>query len=128
MTIVGWAQIALILAAVIAAAIPLGGYIARVLAGERTFLAPILAPVERAFYRLSGVDPAREQSWFVYTMAMLAFSVVGFALALRAAAAAELTCRSTRKGLTACRRIFPSTPRSPSSPTPTGRTIPARRR
>jgi potassium-transporting ATPase potassium-binding subunit len=78
MTIVGWAQIALILAAVIAAAIPLGGYVARVLAGERTFLSPILAPVERVFYRLSGVDPAREQSWFVYTMAMLAFSVVGF--------------------------------------------------
>ena len=78
MTIVGWAQIALILVAVIAAAIPLGGYIARVLAGERTFLAPILAPVERVFYKLSGVDPAREQSWFVYTMAMLAFSVVGF--------------------------------------------------
>ncbi len=49
MTIVGWAQIALILAAVIAAAIPLGGYIARVLAGERTFLTPILAPVERVF-------------------------------------------------------------------------------
>ena len=79
MTIVGWAQIALILVAVIAAAIPLGGYIARVLAGERTFLAPILTPVERAFYRLSGVNPEREQSWFVYTMAMLAFSIVGFA-------------------------------------------------
>jgi potassium-transporting ATPase potassium-binding subunit len=79
MTIIGWAQIALILAAVIAAAVPLGGYIARVLSGERTFLAPILAPVERAFYKLSGVDPAREQSWLVYAMAMLAFSVVGFA-------------------------------------------------
>ena len=79
MTIVGWAQIALILAAVIAAAVPLGGYIARVLAGERTFLTPILAPVERAFYKLSGVDPAREQSWLIYTMAMLAFSIVGFA-------------------------------------------------
>jgi len=79
MTIVGWAQIALVLAAVIAAAIPLGNYIARVLAGERTFWSPILAPVERAFYRVSGVDPAREQSWLTYTMAMLAFSVVGFA-------------------------------------------------
>jgi len=78
MTIVGWAQIALILAAVIAAAVPLGGYIVRVLAGERTFLTPILAPVERAFYKLSGVDPAREQSWFVYAIAMLAFSIVGF--------------------------------------------------
>ena len=78
MTVIGWAQIALVLAAVIAAAIPLSAYIARVLAGERTFLSPILAPVERVFYKLSGVDPAREQSWLVYTMAMLAFSIAGF--------------------------------------------------
>ena len=48
------------------------------LAGERTLLSPVFTPVERVFYKLSGVDPAREQSWFVYTMAMLAFSVVGF--------------------------------------------------
>jgi K+-transporting ATPase ATPase A chain len=78
MTAIGWAQIALILAAVLAAALPLSSYIARVLAGERTFLSPVLAPVERVFYKLSGVDPAREQSWFVYAMAMLAFSLVGF--------------------------------------------------
>ena len=78
MTAIGWAQIALVLAAVLAAALPLSAYIARVLAGERTFLSPVLTPVERAFYKLSGVDPAREQSWFVYAMAMLAFSVVGF--------------------------------------------------
>ena len=77
MTAIGWAQIALVLAAVLAAALPLSSYIARVLAGERTFLSPVLAPVERVFYKLSGVDPAREQSWFVYAMAMLAFSVVG---------------------------------------------------
>ncbi len=79
MTVIGWAQIAIVLAAVIAAAIPLSAYIARVLAGERTLLSPVLAPVERVFYKLSGVDPAREQSWLVYTVAMLAFSLVGFA-------------------------------------------------
>ena len=78
MTAIGWAQIALVLAAVLAAALPLSSYIARVLAGERTFLSPVLTPVERVFYKLSGVDPAREQSWLVYAMAMLAFSVVGF--------------------------------------------------
>ena len=78
MTAIGWAQIALVLAAVLAAALPLSSYIACVLAGERTFLSPVLKPVERVFYKLSGVDPAREQSWFVYAMAMLAFSVVGF--------------------------------------------------
>ena len=79
MTAIGWAQIALVLAAVIAAAVPLSAYVARVLAGERTLLSPVLAPVERAFYKLAGVDPAREQSWFIYTAAMLAFSVAGFA-------------------------------------------------
>ena len=78
MTVVGWLQIIIILAVVLATAIPLSSYIARVLAGERTFLSPALAPVERGFYKLAGVDPAREQGWVAYTMAMLAFSVVGF--------------------------------------------------
>jgi potassium-transporting ATPase potassium-binding subunit len=79
MTIIGWVQIIVVLVAVIAAAIPLSAYIARVLAGERTYLSPDLTPIERFFYKLSGVDPAREQSWLNYTMAVLAFSVVGFA-------------------------------------------------
>jgi potassium-transporting ATPase potassium-binding subunit len=78
MTIIGWLQIAIVLVAVIVVAIPLSAYIARVLSGERTFLHPILSPVERFFYKLSGVDPAREQSWLTYTMAMLAFSAAGF--------------------------------------------------
>ncbi|MGJ0396595.1 MAG: potassium-transporting ATPase subunit KdpA [Methylocystis sp.] len=78
MTPIGLAQIAIVLMAVIVAAIPLGGYVAKVLAGERNLLTPALAPVERVFYRLAGVDPAREQSWLAYTMAMLVFSVVGF--------------------------------------------------
>jgi potassium-transporting ATPase potassium-binding subunit len=78
MTVVGLAQIAIVLIAVIAAAIPLGTYVASVLGGERTLLSPLAGPVERAFYKLSGVDPAREQGWLAYTMAMLAFSVVGF--------------------------------------------------
>ncbi len=78
MTAIGLAQIAIILFAVIAAAMPLGAYMARVMGGERTALTPALAPVERAFYKLSGVDPTREQNWPSYTMAMLAFSLVGF--------------------------------------------------
>src|SRR5580692_3375857 len=78
MTLVGWLQIIIVLALVLAAAVPMSGYIARVLDGKRTFLSPALVPVERGFYKLAGVDPAREQSWVAYTMAMLAFSVVGF--------------------------------------------------
>jgi len=79
MTSIGLAQIAIVLLAVIVAAIPLGNYIAAVLAGERSLLSPVLSPIERVFYRLAGVDPAREQGWLAYAMAMLAFSVVGFA-------------------------------------------------
>jgi potassium-transporting ATPase potassium-binding subunit len=78
MTFVGWAQIALVLALVVGCAIPLSKLIADVYAGQRNFLSPVLEPVERLFYRLAGVDPAHEQDWFAYTMAMLAFSVVGF--------------------------------------------------
>jgi K+-transporting ATPase ATPase A chain len=78
MTFVGWLQIATVLALVLLAALPLSGYIVRVLAGERTFLSPVLAPVENGVYRVSGVDPAREQSWYAYAMAMIAFSIAGF--------------------------------------------------
>ncbi len=52
--------------------------IANVYAGEDNFLSPVLRPVERGFYRLAGVDETREQSWFIYAMAMIAFSIVGF--------------------------------------------------
>src|SRR3974390_489536 len=78
MTIAGWLQIAIVLAVTLAAAIPLSVYIARVLAGERTFMTPVLGPIEAGFYRLSGVKPAHEQSAYVYTMAMIAFSIAGF--------------------------------------------------
>ncbi len=78
MTLVGWSQIALALAAVVACAIPLSAFLARVYSGERTFLSPVLLPVERGFYRLAGVDPAREQDWYAYTIAMIVFSVAGF--------------------------------------------------
>jgi potassium-transporting ATPase potassium-binding subunit len=78
MTLVGWAQIVLVLALVLACAIPLSKFIADVYAGERTFLSPVIGPIERGFYRLAGVDPAREQDWFAYTIAMVVFSVAGF--------------------------------------------------
>ena len=78
MTAIGWLQIVLLLALVLGAAIPMSSYIARVLDGERTFLRPVLGPVEGGFYKMAGVDPSREQGWIAYTMGMLAFSVVGF--------------------------------------------------
>ena len=57
--------------------VPLGLYMARVFAGERTFLDPVLTPVERLIYRLCGVRPATEQTWVEYTISVLLFSFVG---------------------------------------------------
>ncbi|WP_182086396.1 potassium-transporting ATPase subunit KdpA [Aureimonas sp. ME7] len=79
MTVVGWLQILVILAAVVAFAVPLGAYMGRVFAGERTLLSPVLGPIERGFHRLAGIDPAREEGWLGYTLAMLAFNAAGFA-------------------------------------------------
>src|SRR5271166_4246548 len=78
MTLVGWSQIALVLALVVACSVPLSAFVARVYSGERTFLSPVFGPIERGFYRLAGVDPAREQDWFTYAIAMVVFSVAGF--------------------------------------------------
>ena len=78
MTIVGWVQIALFSVIVILITRPLGGYMTRVFAGERTFLSPVLRPVERAVYWCCGVDEKEEQHWLTYAVALLFFSVVGF--------------------------------------------------
>ena len=79
MTINGWAQIALFCGLVLLLTRPLGGYLDNVMAGRRTLLSPVLLPVERGFYRLAGIDPAEEQSWWVYARAMVVFHSVGFA-------------------------------------------------
>lgn len=78
MTISGWLQIALVLIAVLLLAKPLGLYMARVFAGERTLLTPILAPLETGFYRLAGVRPEREQGWLGYALSCVIFSATGF--------------------------------------------------
>ena len=78
MTVNGWIQIALFCLAILVCVKPLGGYMARVFAGERTFLSPLLSPVERLIYWLGGVRPDEEQHWTGYTIAMLAFSLAGF--------------------------------------------------
>ena len=79
MTLNGWAQIALFCGLVLLLTRPLGGYLDNVMAGRRTLLSPVLLPVERGFYRLAGIDPAEEQSWWVYARAMVVFHIVGFA-------------------------------------------------
>ncbi|MBN9353729.1 MAG: potassium-transporting ATPase subunit KdpA [Hyphomicrobium denitrificans] len=78
MTLAGWIQIALVLAAVLFAAWPLGHYMARVFTGERTALSSVLNPVERSLYALARVKPNSEQTWLSYTLAMLVFNGIGF--------------------------------------------------
>ncbi|GAC1545840.1 MAG: potassium-transporting ATPase subunit KdpA [Vulcanimicrobiaceae bacterium] len=79
MTINGWLQAGIFFALIFALTKPLGAYMARVFNGERTFLSPVLAPLESAFYRLCRVDPARETNATGYLLALFAFSAVGLA-------------------------------------------------
>jgi K+-transporting ATPase ATPase A chain len=74
MTINGWLQILVFLALIFAVTKPLGIFMARVFAGERTFLDPVLRPIERLLYRVTGVDEKHEMTWTEYATAMLAFS------------------------------------------------------
>jgi len=78
MTVSGWLEIALVLGAVLVVAWPLGGYMARVFAGERTALSFVVAPLERRLYAAAGVKPDAEQAWYGYTLSMLAFNALGF--------------------------------------------------
>jgi K+-transporting ATPase ATPase A chain len=77
MNIFNWVQLVFYMVILIVLAWPLGAFMARVYQGERTFLDPILRPVERLVYRLSGVNPDEEMSWKVYAFAMLLFNVLG---------------------------------------------------
>ncbi len=76
----GWAEIALTLSLAVAIGWPLGVFMSRVWNGERTFLDPILRPVEAVFYAACGVDPKKSQSWHAYALALLAFNLAGFAI------------------------------------------------
>jgi potassium-transporting ATPase potassium-binding subunit len=78
MTVIGWIQIILFCAIIVALVKPLGWYMTRVFNGERTLLSPILRPVEAGIYWVGGVDEKREQHWLTYTVAMLLFHVGGF--------------------------------------------------
>jgi potassium-transporting ATPase potassium-binding subunit len=78
MTLIGWIQILIYCAIIIVITPVLGGYMTKVFSGERTFLSPVLHPVEVVIYKIAGVDERREQGWLMYTVAMLLFHVGGF--------------------------------------------------
>jgi K+-transporting ATPase ATPase A chain len=79
MTLAGWLQDLLLFLLVLACVKPAGAFMARVFSGERVFLTPIIAPIETGLYKVCRIDPKREMGWKSYVLAVLGFSVVGFA-------------------------------------------------
>ncbi len=77
MSIYSWVQIIFFLVVLLALAKPLGAFMARVYQRERTFLDPVVQPIERLIYRLAGVDPAQEMNWKVYAVAVMVFNILG---------------------------------------------------
>jgi len=77
MTVGGWLQIVLFAALIGILTRPVGGHLARVYAGERTFLHPLIGPVERTLYRLAGIKPEVEQNWYRYALSLLVFHALG---------------------------------------------------
>ncbi len=80
MNIQGWAEIALTIGLAALIGWPIGLYMSRVWNGERTWLDPVMKPVEGLFYRAAGVNPAHSQGWLGYAGALLAFNAAGFFL------------------------------------------------
>jgi K+-transporting ATPase ATPase A chain len=76
MSLNGWLQIGVFLIAVVLLTPPLGAYMARVFTGRRTWLDPVLGPLERLLYRLTIVDPARGMRWTEYALSLVLVSAV----------------------------------------------------
>ena len=127
MTLNGWLQIVIILATVLLAAVPLGTFMAKVYAGKPTFLSPVFGPVERGFYALAGIDPAREQGGAPIRW-RCSCSMRPASRCSTRSCGSKASCRSTRRASAPSRPISPSTPRSASSPTRTGSPMAARPR
>ena len=80
MTANGWIQILVFLALILAVTKPMGVFMAHVFNREKTFLDPVLRPIERLLYRVTGVDENHEMRWTEYAISMLLFSVVSMLL------------------------------------------------
>ena len=76
MTLQGWALILLFVGILAALAKPAGLWLFALYEGRATPLHRLLGPVERGFYRMAGVDPAKEQGWRAYALHMLLFQIV----------------------------------------------------
>ena len=76
----GFIQLILLVIIIIVVTPLIGGYMVRVFAGEKTWLDPVLRPLERIIYQFCGINPQREMRWTSYTLAMLGFSTVSVIL------------------------------------------------
>ncbi len=79
MTVIGSLQAIVFFLIILALTKPLGSYMARVFAGERTWLSPVLVPLENLIYRICGVREDEEMTWYAYALSMLTFSLIGLA-------------------------------------------------
>ena len=128
MTRNGWLQICVFLLAILAVTPLLGGFMARVFTRERTWLDPVLRPLERLIYGSTGVDEAREMRWTEYAVGDAAVQRRLDAGALRHAAPAARAAAQPAGIRRRSRRISRSTPPRRSRRTRTGRPTAARRR
>jgi K+-transporting ATPase ATPase A chain len=80
MSVNGWLQFAIFSAILLASVRPVGAYMARVFEGERTWLDPVLRPIERLIYKLCAVNSEEEMNWREYAYAMLGFAAAGMLL------------------------------------------------
>ncbi|MGZ3298360.1 MAG: potassium-transporting ATPase subunit KdpA, partial [Asticcacaulis sp.] len=76
----GWLQLGVYMAVLLACVVPLGGYMAKVFMGEKTFLNPVAGRLEALIYKLAGIDPEEDMTWRSYAMAIIVFSLGGFML------------------------------------------------
>ena len=80
MTANGWLQYLLFSALLLLSVRPVGAYMAYVLEGKRTWLSPVLHPIERLIYKLSGIDSSKEMNWRMYASSLLGFSAISLLL------------------------------------------------
>jgi potassium-transporting ATPase potassium-binding subunit len=118
----GWLQFALYSLILLATVRPVGIYLARVLEGERTWLDPVLRPIERLIYKLSGVNADKEMNWREYAFAMLGFSAVSMLLTYAIERLQNFLPWNPQDWPPSA-PIWPGTPPPASPPTPTGSRI-----
>ena len=116
----GWLQFAVYCVVLLATVRPVGIYMARVLEGERTWLDPVLRPIERLIYKLCAVNADSEMNWREYAFAMLGFSAAGMVFTYAIERVQAYLALQSRRASPTSAPISPGTPPPASPPTPTG--------